>query len=79
VNEEIVKRLSDAAKSRIPEGLLVEEWISQYNEALVELVVQECCELIIKNQYNMVPGFMERLSAYSEVCMLKKHFGVEDD
>lgn len=48
-------------------------------ELLAELIVQECCDLIMKNQYNMVPGFMERMSAYSEVCMLKKHFGVEND
>ena len=79
MNEEIVKRLSEAAKSRIPEGLLVEDWIRRYNQALIELIIQECCDLIMKNQYNMVPGFMERMSAYSEVCMLKEYFGVDND
>jgi hypothetical protein len=48
-------------------------------EKFAELIIQECCDLIMKNQYSMVPGFMERLSAYSEVCMLKEHFGVEND
>ena len=46
-------------------------------EKFAELIVQECCDLIMKNQYNMVPGFMERMSAYSEVCVLKEHFGVD--
>lgn len=48
-------------------------------EKFAELIIQECCDLIMKNQYNMVPGFMERMSAYSEVCMLKEYFGVDND
>lgn len=48
-----------------------------FNQKLTELIVKECCDLIMKNQYNMVAGFMERMTAYAEVSMLKKHFGVE--
>ena len=61
MNEEIVKRLSEAAKSRIPEGLLVEDWIRRYNQALIELVIQECVDII----------------PWEYEAEIRQHFGVE--
>jgi hypothetical protein len=46
MNSELIKRMSDTAKSRVPEGLVVDAWIAKYNEALVELVIQECIDII---------------------------------
>lgn len=47
-------------------------------EMLANLIVEECCKLIVKNEHNLVPGYMQRMTADAEVAMLKKHFGVEE-
>lgn len=73
-----IQELAEQAKNQVPKGILAPDlWIQEYNRIFAELIVWECCDLIMKNQYNMVPGFMERMSAYSEICMLKEHFGIE--
>ena len=46
---------------------------------LAKLIVEECCDLITKNEHSMVPGFMQRMSAYAEVSMLRKHFGLDNE
>jgi hypothetical protein len=72
---ERIRELAEQA-GYTPDMFGVGHWDMPECKKFAELIVRECCDLIMKNQYNMVPGFMERMSAYSEVCMLKKHFGV---
>ncbi len=43
-----------------------------------ERIVNEICELIINNEYKLLPGRMHRMTAFAEVVMIKTHFGVED-
>jgi hypothetical protein len=62
MNSDLIKRMSDTAKSRVPEGLSVDAWIDRYNKALVELVIQECIDI--------VPWEYE--------AEIKQHFGVEE-
>jgi len=46
-------------------------------EMLAELIVRECCRLIKENEHNLVPGYMQRMTADAEVCMLEKHFDIK--
>jgi hypothetical protein len=41
MNEKI-KLLAEQAKASVPAGLLVNEWIEQYNEIFAELIIEEC-------------------------------------
>lgn len=41
MNEKI-KQLAEQAKASVPAGLLVNEWIEQYNEIFAELIIEEC-------------------------------------
>jgi len=41
-------------------------------------IVAEICDLIAKNEYNLRPGFLHRMTAHAEICMIKTHFGVDD-
>lgn len=77
MNSNLIEQFSNIAKEQVPAGLSVEEWIRIYNEKLAKLIVEECCDLITKNEHSMVPGFMQRMSAHAEVSMLRKHFGLE--
>ena len=42
-----------------------------------ELIVQECCRLIKENEHNLVPGYMQRMTADAEVSLIKKHFDIK--
>lgn len=75
---ERIRELAEQAEKYADDNFRGEPtWSEAFESKFAELIIQECCDLIMKNQYNMVPGFMERMSAYSEVCMLKEHFGVD--
>ena len=39
---ERIKQLAEQAKASVPAGLLVNEWIEQYNEIFAELIIEEC-------------------------------------
>ena len=61
MNSELIRQLSETAKSRVPAGLEVDAWIDRYNEALVELVIQECIDII----------------PWEYETKIKQHFGVD--
>ncbi len=63
MNRELIERLSKTAKSRVPDGLVVEDWIARYNEAIVELVIEECVDII----------------PWEYEAEIRQHFGVEND
>jgi uncharacterized protein (DUF1786 family) len=46
-------------------------------EMLADLIVQECCRLIKENEHNLVPGYMQRMTADAEVSLIKKHFNIK--
>ena len=55
----------------------LDDYNQQAVQRLVLLVVQECCTLIEQQGYNMVPGFVMRLTVPAEVCLIQQHFGIE--
>ena len=63
---ERIQKLAEQAKTSVPAGLLVNEWIEQYNEIFAQLIVQEC---------------ISSVGSQADKAYLKKHFGlpVESD
>ena len=62
----LIAQLAEQAKTSVPAGLLVNEWIDKYNEIFAELIVQEC---------------ISSVGSQADKAYLKKHFGlpVESD
>jgi hypothetical protein len=63
---ERIQKLAEQAKTSVPAGLLVNEWIERYNEIFAQLIVQEC---------------ISSVGSQADKAYLKKHFGlpVESD
>ena len=72
-----IQELAAEAKNKVPAGLEVSQWIEVYNTELAKLVIEDICDLISNNEFNLLPTHMHRMSAYAEVEMIKQHFGVE--
>lgn len=72
-----IQELADQAKSQVPKGILAPDlWIEQYNQKFAKLIIEECCDLIVGHEYDLVPGYKQRMTAFAEVCLIKEHFGV---
>lgn len=52
-----IQEFSVLAKSRVPEGLAVEQWIEYYNEEFAKLVAHECAYLV--NDYQRKTGYTD--------------------
>ena len=67
-----IKLLAEQAKASVPAGLLVNEWIDEYNRIFAELIVRECALVAneIVEEYEGVNYGVGRI--------LKNHFGVEE-
>ena len=63
---ERIQKLAEQAKTSVPAGLLVNEWIDEYNRIFAQLIVQEC---------------ISSVGSQADKAYLKKHFGlsVESD
>lgn len=44
-----------------------------------KLIIEECCDLIVGHEYDLVPGFKQRMTAFAEVCLIKEHFGLNNE
>ena len=75
---EIVDQLSEQAKSTIPLGIEVNQWIKQYNDNFARLIVlecmHECLRMQLGNQYT--PEELLFQTKYRKI--IKEHFGVEE-
>ena len=63
---ERIRELAEQAKASVPAGLLVAEWIDEYNRIFAELIIKECISCV---------------GSQGDKAYLKKHFGlpVESD
>ena len=61
---ERIRQLAEQAKTSVPAGLLVNEWIDKYNEIFAELIVRECiCQCDDENSQKYIMshfGFTEK-------------------
>lgn len=39
-----IKQLANQAKSNVPSGLEVDQWVETYNQIFAELIVRECAK-----------------------------------
>jgi hypothetical protein len=58
---ERIQKLAEQAKTSVPAGLLVNEWIDEYNRIFAQLIVQEC---------------ISSVGSQADKAYLKKHFGL---
>ena len=83
---ERIKQFAEQAKTSVPAGLPVNEWIAEYNRIFAELIVQECANLythddvtapVGQSAYGEAyqDGWIEGAKAYRETIL--EHFGVE--
>ena len=63
-----IKELAEQAKTSVPAGLLVNEWIDEYNQIFARLIVREC--IMLCDQVTL---------AGADDCIdnIKDHFGVK--
>jgi hypothetical protein len=80
----LIAQLANQAKASVPAGLLVNEWIDQYNQIFAELIVRECLAHGKSTQSQAVVNGSEEYNAGREMGIkvfmnqIKKHFGVEE-
>ena len=60
----LIAQLAEQAKTSVPAGLLVNEWIDKYNRIFAELIVRECiCQCDDENSQKYIMshfGFTEK-------------------
>ena len=66
----LVDQLSEQAKSTIPLGIEVNEWIDQYNHNFARLIVKECIKAYNDDGYQ---------TEYDQDLKVLQHFGVSDE
>ena len=68
MNMPLIQELAEQAKTSVPAGLLVNEWIAEYNRIFAELIVQECIRLCDE---------VDLAGADDCIDKIKDNFGVE--
>ena len=69
---ERIRQLAEQAKTSVPAGLLVNEWIDEYNRIFAELIVSECA-LVANEHVEEAEGVHLGVGR-----RIKQHFGVDD-
>jgi len=49
---ELIKKLGEEAKNKVPHGLNVENWVNNYNEQYAKLIAEHCISMIRKQMSN---------------------------
>jgi len=70
-----IEDLANKARTSVPEGLVVDEWVAKYNNIFAGLIVDECLNQCYNNGMNdsLYEGQL-KAAGYIE-----QHFGVKDD
>jgi hypothetical protein len=77
--ESKIKQLAEQAKASVPAGLLVNEWIDEYNRIFAQLIVQECMNICKKHpSRDLENGWFADAVAPDLVQQFEEHFGVEE-
>jgi hypothetical protein len=61
-----IQELAAQAKTSVPVGLVVDEWIEAYNRIFAELIVQECVDITDKETMDDTVGYA-----------ILEHFGIK--
>ncbi len=71
-----IQELAAKAKTQVPSGLGVEDWIEHYNAILGRLIIQECVT-VLHEQERIPTGFFYSKSANIHELAILQHFGVD--
>lgn len=76
----LIAQLANQAKTSVPAGLLVNEWIDEYNQIFAELIIRECINICENQDFPENPDLFQHgwdggLQNAQERMM--NHFGVE--
>jgi hypothetical protein len=74
---DLIQNLADQAKTMVPDGLVVDEWVAAYNNAFAKLVITECIS-VMHTQERLPPGFRYPKSADTHKLAINTHFGLEE-
>jgi len=76
VNQRI-KTLAELAKTKVPPGLFVDNWIDKYNEEFAKLIIREAVSVMYTDAIERaVTPDIEKTPTHYAVAILK-HFGEE--
>ena len=74
-----IKLLAEQAKASVPPGLLVNEWIDEYNQIFAKLIVKECMDICKKHSSrDLENGWFADAVAPDLVQQFEEHFEVEE-
>lgn len=71
-----IQELAAQAKTQVPVGLGVDDWIAQYNTILGRLIIAECVT-VLHEQEQIPKGFLYPKGAHIHELAIRQHFGVE--
>lgn len=70
-----IEEIATKARTSVPEGLVVDEWVAEYNRIFAELIISECMDQCYYRGMNdsLYEGQL-RAADY-----IKEHFGIKND
>jgi len=72
---ERIKTLAEIAKTKVPSGLFVNNWIDRYNEEFAKLIIHEAVSVMYTNAIDrQVPPDIEKTPTHYAIAILE-HFG----
>lgn len=76
MNKDLILGLVENAKNAMPAGMTPAKWIEVYNEKLVELVMQECLDILNERKDSAIDMGWNVDEAMSCAAMhIQEHFG----
>jgi hypothetical protein len=70
-----IEELATKARTSVPEGLVVDEWVAQYNRIFAELILKECLDLCYHRGMN--DSLYEGQLKAAEY--IENHFGIKTE
>ena len=69
----IIEELATKARISVPDGLVVDQWVAEYNKIFAELIVKECVRYFFEDyERDFDTLWRQDLSR-----RIQEHFGVE--
>jgi len=71
----VIQTLADQAKEKVPDGLVVNDWVAEYNKAFAKLVIDECVS-VMRDQEKIPAGFIQSKNTDIHEVAINNHFGI---
>lgn len=77
MNTELIKEMSDRAKSEVPANLTTDEWITKYNEILAEHIIRECYNACAERSMELKDA-AESFGAFRAALAIRRKFKLDE-